>query len=348
MNKKDGHDKSLESSIIKIQRKYRTLKSEINNLNHLVLFQRDYLLSMLNNLSTMNNLKLYQESDSLFVTLINELKQVKDLIEKCPDMITYQNLHTNSISSYKLTNKKITELLIRYSNHITPENINYMLRLLVGENWVDNFSNLDLEKILFITRFIKPISVWDSEFHKFEIMFSEKLTSSESLSINRPSSVTKDIIESLLDIVPKQEIDKPKLDNLKINSIIVNSTDSTMPAFLKTINDLIEMNPKKSSGNRVNHFTETECLGILGDENIRIVKNTKSSTLIEDKIGASIYIRLPNKIIVIQGLFKDDLLNIASSIKWVRDKMYSHKSSLNYDVLTVPKYFKDNYLKILR
>ena len=64
------------------------------------------------------------------------------------------------------------------------------------------------------------------------------------------------------------------------------------------------------------------------------------------------YIKVKNstgtdsKFIVIQGLFKDDLLNISNSIKFVKDKYISHKASLAYDVLTVPKYFKDNYLHI--
>jgi hypothetical protein len=41
------------------------------------------------------------------------------------------------------------------------------------------------------------------------------------------------------------------------------------------------------------------------------------------------------------------LLNISSSIKFVKEKLLSLKSSLSYDVLIVPKYFKDNFIKIL-
>jgi hypothetical protein len=71
------------------------------------------------------------------------------------------------------------------------------------------------------------------------------------------------------------------------------------------------MNNKKSATKRSNNFNYDEALAVLGDENIKIVKNSKSTTLIEDKSGACIYIKYPNgnRIIIIQGLFKDDLLN---------------------------------------
>ena len=71
---------NLERGIIKIQRKYRNLKSEINSLNYSVSFQRDYLMSMINNLSSMNNLKLYQDTYALFMSILQELKTIKEEI----------------------------------------------------------------------------------------------------------------------------------------------------------------------------------------------------------------------------------------------------------------------------
>ncbi len=342
----------LEKGIIKIQRKYRSLKNEINSLNYSVSFQRDYLMSMINNLSNMNNFKLYQDTDFLFMSILQELKNIKDEIEKYPEIISFKNLKFNSISNYIKKYTEINNLLLKYSNHICSENINYVLKIFIGENWFDSFSKTDLEKILFITRFIKPISVWDSEFHKSEIPYI--IPVNEQDIQKKSSTITKDIIESLLGIIPKNssqvnkdDSDKKNSDNIKINSIIINSSDSSMPAFLKTINDLIEMNPQKGNNKRQNHFSRIECNNIMNLDNVKITKNNKSTTLIEDKFGASIYIKVLGKIIVIQGLFKDDLLNISTSIKFVKDKLNLHKASLSYDVLTVPKYFKDNFLKTL-
>jgi hypothetical protein len=349
MNSNDDDYKNLIT--IKKHRKYKTLKNEISSLNYSISFQRDYLLGMLNNLSYMNNIKLYHETDSLFMSILNELKIIKEELEKYPEVISFKNVESDLISQYSKKNEEINELLIKYSNHITPENISYILKLLIGEKFMDTFNKSDLEKILFITRFIKPISVWDSEHHKTEIEYAH-VNSIEIDGQKKASVVTKDIIESLLGIIPKNsskdEVDKKPTDsNLKINSIIINSNDSTMPAFLKTINDLIEMSPKKSNTKRTNNFSRIECMNILGNDNIKITKNIKSTTLVEDKIGTSVYLKINSKTIVIQGLFKDDLLNISSGIKFVKEKINSHKSALSYDVLIVPKYFKDNFLKIL-
>jgi ATP-dependent Lon protease len=347
MNSKNEFNKkipTLEESAIKIQRNYRKLKAKINSLNYSISFQRDYLMSMINNLSTMNNYKLYQDTDSLFMSILQELKSIKESMDKYPEILTLRN----SMDYYTKKYFEMNNLLIKYSNHICAENVNYVLKILLGENWVQIFNKSDLDKILFITRFIKPISVWDSDFHKFEIPYFS-LMSDEPETPKKASSVTKDIIESLLGIMPKtrDDSDKKNSDNLKINSIIINSGDSSMPAFLKTINDLIETSPKRTNTTRVNHFSRIDSIGILGSDNIKITKNNKSTTLIEDKIGASIYIKIMNKIIVIQGIFKDDLLNISSTIKYVKDKVNSHRAALAYDVLTVPKYFKDNFLKTL-
>ncbi len=353
---------NMNKNIIKNNRRYKTLKSDINSLNYSISFQRDFLISMLNNLSNMNNIKLYQDSDSLFTTILNELHTIKNEIEKYPLIISFKNTNSDDKNYFIKKNKEINNLLIKYSNHITSENINYILTLLIGENWYDSFSKSDLEKILFITRFIKPISIWDSEFHKSEVPF--EISPKEQEKQKNTTMVTKDIIESLLGIVPKNSNNSPNspkspnsnnlnnsgnsntLNNMKINSIIINTTDVAMPAFLKTINDLIEMNPKNNN-KRSNHFSLIDCNNILNTETIKITKNSKSTTLIEDKLGTSIFIKVNNKIIVIQGLFKDDLLNISSGITFVKDKITILKSSLSNDVVTVPKYFKDNFFNIL-
>ena len=357
MNSKTNPNKlNSEHGITKIQYRYKTLKSEINALNYSVSFQRDYLMSMINNLSTMNTLKLYQDTDSLFMSILSELNIIKKEIEKYPEIISFKSENKEINNNYAQQNTNITNLLIKFSNHISSENVNYILKLLIGEDWIDNFSKEDLDKILFVSRFIKPVSVWDSEYHKNEIEYNVPDQKDESQK--KASAVTKDIIESLLGIPknknqPNEPSDKKNEEPLKINSIIINSSDSTIPGFIQTLNDLIALTPKKNNTKRINHFSKIDCAHMLFLENIKINKNIKSTSLIEDKLGACIYIKVKSqttgdsKFIVIQGLFKDDLLNISNSIKFVKDKFMQHKESLAYDVLTVPKYFKDNFLKIM-
>ena len=307
-------------------------KDDMYKLNYLISFQKDYLISMINNLSNMNNIKLYQDTDLLFLRMVKELKIIKDMIETYKEIITEENFI--EIDYYKHVND-INDILIKYSNHISPENTNFILKLFICEDWIDRFSKDELEKILFITRFVKPISVWDSEFHTEEIPYIHI----DPNKMKKSSTVTKDIIESLLGIIPK--------NNSDINTTLVNSND-TMPSFLKSINDIIEINSIKTNIKRNNHFNKDECMNILGNDNIKICKNINSSTLLEDKYSASILIKVnETKIIVIQGLFKDDLLNIANNVKFIKLKLNSLKGALSYELLTIPKYFKDNYLKIL-
>lgn len=343
--------KKIEDSIVKIQRRYKTIKSEINSLNYSVSFQRDYLISMINNLSSLNTIKLFQETDSLYVQLLKELKNVKTEIDKYPEIISFKSSSSSDTPNYMKHNKEITKLLIKISNHISSDNMNYVFKLLINESWADNFSKDDLEKLLFITRFIKPISIWDSDMHSAEVLLNSNL--STGMSANTPimgpmksHALTKDIIESLLGIIPKNTDDKGLPKN--ITSIIINPMESNGPTILKTINDLIDMNPRKTLSKRNNHFIKSECMVILGNDNIKITKNIKSSTLIEDKNGVCIFIKWQSsKILAIQGLFKDDILNISNGIKFVKDRLNILKGSLSYDVLTVPKYFKENYIKIL-
>jgi ATP-dependent Lon protease len=338
--------------VTKIQRKYRAIKNHINDLNYRIAFQKDYLMSMINNLSTMNGYKLYQDSDFIYLSILNELKSIKEEIDKMQSTVSFRDLKNQKIPDIENKINSINNLLIKYSNHITCENVNDILKLFVGNSWIDNFISSDLDKILFISRFIRPISVWDSEFHKNEIPYIEVNKSDNDTK--KASAATKDIIESLLGVIPKnsshnkdKEEKEKKQEPFKVSSILINNNDSSVPSFIKTINDLIEMNPKKIANKRINHFSKIDCINIIGLDYIKLTKNTKSTTLIEDKLGVNIYIKIMGKLMVIQGLFKDDLLNISSSFSFVKDKLNSHKSTLSYDVLTVPKVFKDNYLKIL-
>jgi ATP-dependent Lon protease len=346
----NGSKEKSINKISKIQRNYRTLRSQMVEHNLNVAFYRDYLISMVNNLSYLNNIKLYQDTDSLFITLLDELRLIKNELDIIPQLVYIKTLRND------LTNKlkNISSLLIKYSNHITSDNFPFILKLFMGENWLDYFSDSDLEKIYFIIRFIKPISIWDSEYHKTEIPYNKPVNDDKNTK-KKASMVTKDIIESLLGVIPKniseKEKDEKKSDQIKISSIIINQTEGQIPSFLRTINDLIEMNPKKNMVKRVHHFSRLECNNLLGPDSIKITKNTKSTTLVEDKIGTNIYLKINMgkeiKLLVIQGLFKDDLLSLAGGIKFIKEKLTSYKSALSYEVLTVPKYFKENYIKTL-
>jgi ATP-dependent Lon protease len=324
------------NSLINFQRKFRFLKKEVEVMNNKLTFFKDILMSMINNLSYCNNLKVFQDTDSSYMAILGELKEIKDTIDKFPDYLTLKYLNSEGLNSVSLRLVKCELLIFKYLNHIAPENLTYVLKLLFNDNWINFFEKDDLEKIVFISRFFRPICLWDSEEHKKEINFNIQNTEPSK----KTSMITKDLIETLLGI-------KKSDDNEKTGSIVISGDSSNMPSFLKSITDIIDAGPKKSANKRNNHFTKIECISALESEKIKITKNPRSISLVEDKYGGCVYIRANGRFIVLQGFFKDDLLNISTSIKFVKDKIGQHKSVFNYDVLIVPKTFKDNYFRTL-
>ena len=301
-------------------------------------FYKDYLIGMLNNLALLNNMKLFQETDNLYLAILSEMKEIKDLFQ-----------------TEIIQNEIIQENIIKYSNHITPDNISYILTLLLGEEWYNYFDTNDLDTILFITRFIKPISVWDSEYHLCEVPYKYLSHKPNDNTMKSKSALTKDIIDSLLGSKKSDEIIISKSNPIIINQSHINNTS---PTILKTINDMIQQggamnNFKNNSNKRITFFNKTECFNIMNNMNIMIIKNNKSTTLVEDKSGVLVYIKYNDTIIVIQGIIKDDLLNISFDNNFIKSKINDIKETLlnpkleKDNFFNIPLYFKNNYLNIL-
>jgi ATP-dependent Lon protease len=317
------------NSLTLFQRRYRFIKTEIENINNQLTFYQDSLMSMLSNLVSCNKINIYAGTNTSFMNILEELKEINDLLTKIPNKISISTLKDHSLKEINLTLFKTYKLLLRYSNHISFENFNYILELFGGKNWVRMYQEKELEVLLFISRFFKPICVWDSDEHKDSIPFPSTTEPKKKNAV-----MAKDLLESLLG----------GGNSSKVSSIIVG--DNSMPAFLKSINDLIQTSPKKSR-QRDNTFSNIECIGVLDRDNIKITKNSKSGSLFEDKFGGCIYLKINNKFIVVQGIFKDDVLNISRNIDFVSKKYKDHMGAMSYNLYDVPKTFKNNYLKIL-
>ena len=317
------------NSLTLFQRRYRFIKTEIENINNQLTFYQDSLMSMLSNLVSCNKINIYAGTNTSFMNILEELKEINDLLTKIPNKISISTLKDHSLKEINLTLFKTYKLLLRYSNHISFENFNYILELFGGKNWVSMYQEKELEVLLFISRFFKPICVWDSDEHKDSIPFPSTTEPKKKNAV-----MAKDLLESLLG----------GGNSSKVSSIIVG--DNSMPAFLKSINDLIQTSPKKSR-QRDNTFSNIECIGVLDRDNIKITKNSKSGSLFEDKFGGCIYLKINNKFIVVQGIFKDDVLNISRNIDFVSKKYKDHMGAMSYNLYDVPKTFKNNYLKIL-
>ena len=315
-------------AIMLFQRRFRFINNELKKMNERITFYQDTLLSMTNNLLFLNNKKIFHNTDSHYIIILNEIKKIKNLLNKVPDKIAFKHLKKVSLSKWGIKLLEINQRLTKYMNHISPENLNYILKLYGGNNWLDMFEEDDLEKILFLSRFFKPICVWDSNEHQKIIKYPKN-------DKEKPKStvITKEILRDLM-------------GGNKHTSIIIGDS-SKMPSFLKSINELVERSERKKTVSRKNHFNEIECIAITNNENIKITKNKNSISLIEDKYGACVYFKLNKKFIVIQGIFKDDLLNVANNVLFIKEKLKEHKGKINYEAIMVPRIFKENYFKII-
>ena len=320
MNLNDEH----VLNIIKFQRKYRSLKNELSLIDNQLIFYKDYILNQINNISFLRNYKILDQNN-ISVEILKKLKPCIDLFKEFPDELTIKELNkTNfTISSLNLNLIKISRDLKKYSNLIAPNSLNYILKLYYNEEWLYLLDNKDMDEFLFLSRFFNIISVWESENHTDEIKIENKSSSSKLIS--------KDIIENLLGG----------------NSNMIISGQSGIPAFLKNISALVEKKTNSHTKNRKNHFKRIDCISALDKSKIAIKRNPYAESLLEDKQGACVFLRFNKKFMVIQGFFKDDLMNITKTMPLIRKRFKKLKKVINYEVLIIPKDFKKNYLKTL-
>jgi hypothetical protein len=303
---------------------YKTIKHEYI----LVQEQKKYLLDSMNNLSYMNTMNLYQDTDLLFMTILNELKTIKHSFDKYPSIFYKINNKTNIDCTYN----DIQKTLIKYSNHITPPNILDILKLF-NYKLNSNGNQISADILDFIIKFICPISASSSIYHTKNIPYNIPANT------KKKNIMSSGILDTLLDIANKNNENDIKTIIFNTSYNNTNAKDFISPdtIVVKTINNLLIENDSTIDYN--------DCVHLLNNTNIQIVKNIKSHTLIEDKLGVSIYLKDDNQYIIIQALIIDDLLNIAHDMKFIQSKIKTIKGVIAYDLLTVPRYFSDNYVK---
>ena len=117
------------NSLISFQRRYRFNKIEINNINSQLRFYQDCLMSMLSNLVSCNKINIYAGTNTSFMIILDELKEINDILRTIPNTVSHNTLKDHSLKEINLILFKVYNLLIKFSNHISFENVNYILEL---------------------------------------------------------------------------------------------------------------------------------------------------------------------------------------------------------------------------
>jgi ATP-dependent Lon protease len=309
----------LKKNIINKKRELKQLKSNINYL-------KNYFYSMVQNISFLRNLYILDQNDES-LKILDNLNESKKILMEIPE-VSLSMLKNISISRLKFLISKLEKSLIKNNNLIAPLKLKELIGLFYFD-YKDVFIKSEIEILDFLFEYFHPICVWDSEFHN-NLKFIDDEKPKNSVS------VTKDLIDSLIS----------SSSNSNASSIIVSDRNS-LPAFLRNITELIDMSQKPKQELRHNTYKRLDVIKLLGFNNIIITLNKYCKSLVEEKIGASIYIKKNGNFMVIQGIFNDDLLDLSRTIEVVRNKFTRIKSIINYDVLIVPKTFKNNYLETL-
>lgn len=348
--------------IINLQRTFRMKSQTIKDLNRRVILFNEILISMANNITNNYNNKIYVNKIATYKKTMEKLENVKQELMKIQTPITIKFSNDfGGLDKLSLQVVYINDLYTKLFKSIVPENLNYILKFCVGDNWIYNFPVATLDELLFYFKMFTPIKVFDTEFHSAKALLKCNEEESSEPSSDADKKDRSKSVESEDEFMNHDN----KLDEILKNPfsmggssmplIFINdekhNKKENLDGLTKSISDLLKdrkTSKKSTSLNEDNEkFTMEGCEEILGDKIMCVEKNPKGDNVIEEKFGARIYLKFKDKVLIITGYFKDDLINVAYTQSFLRDKHKSLKSMLNYNILLVPSHFKDKFMKQL-
>jgi len=342
-------------TIINFQRQFRVKKELIQNLNKKVAFYNEIMISLSTNLTVCNNNKIYVNDNELYKKIVKKLENIKEELVKIPNPVTFSNSDKKGgLAKLSMNVIYIEELIGKVFDILSPDNMNYALKYLVDNDWVYQIDETILDEMLFYIKMFIPINV-------------NKYDSKESNFLKIKDIVDDSSNDEKEDDKKKSDDDEESKKSSDITSLISNPfsiTNSSTPmifingeksdnSLTKSISDLLKDRKKgsgskeKKTGGKKPKMSYQKCQKHLGDKSLVVVKNLEANTVIEEKYGAKILIKFKDTVISFVGFFRDDLINISYNQPFFKEKYEALKSLMNYNVLLVPGYFKDKYMKQL-
>ena len=80
-------------ALCSFQRRYRFIRNEINSINTSIIFYKDILMSMINNLTKLNIIKVFQNTKSHNIVILDEMKEIKLLLDEIRSLNIYPKLN---------------------------------------------------------------------------------------------------------------------------------------------------------------------------------------------------------------------------------------------------------------
>lgn len=324
MTNKDDIKKKLQR-----ESKLRYIESQLRNRVTKFVTLQLYFNNMVDNVNVLRNYTI-MDHNSNSISILEELSETKNLIDKINNLFDTNDNTTslvkkeNNLIDIDLQLYNLRELILKNFYYISSSKFEDVEELFIEDDFTLKISDKNDKIYDFIKDYFCPICVWSSKYHN-EIKSPKKNTNSKENKIMKISNIFESIFN-------------------KTQSIVISGdtkSSSSVPSLLQNISKLFKNKTKKP---RDNSFDTIECVSILEDEFIKILKNKKSLSLYEDNNGVLLYLNNGDNYLVIQGYLKDDLLNMAKNNSYVKDKLISLKKVINYSVYDISKEFRTSYI----
>jgi ATP-dependent Lon protease len=293
---------------------YFKIKEKKNIINKFEILKK-YFNKIIYNLTELNQLNYFKESNNHYNNILKNIEVLKQTIDSYSDI----NFKTKS---YILL--KIKKELLNHSNFVSSKKIKTNLSF-IDKDYNNYFNKNELDIIDFINEFVTITCFWMSDFHKEET--DEEYKNNKNKLILVPNNNTFNNSNNFFKSVFINSIlDPSNNQNNNQETYVNNDTDET------SISNL---------------FSKMDIIKELNENKILIQKNKKANSLVENKFGTSIYIKLNESIIVFQGIFIDDLFNLSLKYKFVKNIFADQENHLMRDLSNINNTFKYSYYNVI-
>jgi hypothetical protein len=300
---------------------YFKIKEKNRNINKFEILQK-FFNKIIYNLTELNQINYFKESNNHYNYILKNIEVLKKNIDSQSDI----NFKTKSFILLKIKKE-----LLNYSNLVSSKKIKTNL-LFIDKNYSNYFNKSELDIIDFINEFVTITCFWMSDFHKEETDEEYKNNKNKLILIpnntfNNSNNFFKSVfINSILESANNQNGSSNYNQNKSQETYVNNDTDEIKISNL---------------------FSKMDILKELNENKILIQKNKKANSLVENKFGTSIYIKLNETIIVFQGIFIDDLFNLSLRYKFVKNIFADQEDYLMRDLSNINNTFKYSYFNVI-
>ena len=272
---------------------------------------KNYFNKIIYNLTELNQFNYFKESNNHYNNILKNI----EILKKNIDSYSNINFKTKSFILLKIKNE-----LLNYSNFVSSKKIKHNL-LFINKDYSNYFNKNELDIIEFINEFVIITCFWISDFHKEET--DEEYKNNKNKLILIPNNNSNNFFKSVF-----------------INSILDSTINQSNSHETYINNDTDETKI-------TNLFSKMDIIKELNEYKIVIQKNKKANSLVENKLGTSIYIKLNESIIVLQGIFIDDLFNLSLKYKFVKNIFADQEDYLMRDLSNISNTFKYSYFNVI-